>query len=139
MRISQLLGFGISLLLFSPGRAVAQSNAAGKTLCQDAKTQLDLNQCFARAWQKADAELNALYQSVKRKLDGPGLANLLEAQRTWIKYRDANCEGAAAQYEGGSIQPMIRSACLERVTRARVVEIHAVYDSDETRREHPTP
>jgi hypothetical protein len=29
---------------------------------------------------------------------------------------------------GGSMQPMIRAECMERVTRARITELHTVYD-----------
>jgi len=98
-------------------------------VCKDTKTQLDMNTCLASAYGDADRDLNALYTSVKGKLNPAAIAKLQEAQRAWIRYRDANCEAEAGLYEGGSIQPAVRSGCLGRVTRARVAELHTIYDT----------
>jgi uncharacterized protein YecT (DUF1311 family) len=107
----------------------ARTQTPAKELCADAKTQLEINECFGAAYKAADKELNAFYKSLSAKFIDKDLENLKAAQRAWIQYRDANCEAETALYEGGSIQPAIRGACLERVTRARIAELHAVYDT----------
>jgi uncharacterized protein YecT (DUF1311 family) len=81
------------------------------------------------AFRAADTELNAFYASVKKKLEAADLARLETAQRAWIRYLDANCEAETALYAGGSIQPAVHSGCLERTTRARIAELHSVYDT----------
>ena len=97
--------------------------------CKDAKTQLEMNVCLAGAYGDADRDLNAFYAAVKSKLHAAAVAKLQEVQRAWIRYRDLNCDAEAGLYKGGSIQPAVRSGCLERVTRERIAELHTIYDT----------
>lgn len=130
MRISFVPAVVIVGLFFAmPGRTVGQSSKARSQACENAKTQSEMNQCSADAYRASDKDLNALYASIKQKLDPDLFAKLQTAQRAWVSYRDADCEAESAQYEGGSIQPMIRSGCLERVTRTRIDELHVIYDT----------
>ena len=131
---ARTLGALVVFLLFAvppfcSAGASAQTSVPPKPGCENAKTQLEMNQCTAAAYQTSDQELNSVYASVKDKLDAALLEKLQIAQRAWIKYRDANCEAESALYDGGSIRPAIYSACMERVTRARIAELHAIYDT----------
>lgn len=119
----------VGLFLSMTGSTVGQSNKAGNQACENAKTQSEMNQCSAAAYRAADKDLNAVYGSLKEKLDPDLFVKLQAAQRAWVAYRDANCEAESALYEGGSIQPMIRSSCLERATRSRIDELHVMYDT----------
>jgi uncharacterized protein YecT (DUF1311 family) len=47
------------------------------------------------------------------------------AERAWLGYRKSNCAAEASIYEGGTIQPLIQTRCLARVTRARAEELRA--------------
>lgn len=88
------------------------------------QTQMELNECAAIDYKAADAELNAAWGATKSFYDGIGHGqDLLTAQRNWIAFRDANCEAEAALYEGGSIQPLIYSTCLTRLTRRRTEDL----------------
>lgn len=109
----------------SPQSTQSADNA--DTACNAANTQMEINQCFGNAYQKADKDLNQLYSRVKKKQDAAGLTRLQTAQRAWLKYRDAHCAAAAAIYRGGSIESSIRSGCLMRITRARIDEMQHVY------------
>jgi uncharacterized protein YecT (DUF1311 family) len=125
------------LLLFVAICVLAQkdenANATAARLpvrpCGEANSQVEINQCFDARYQKADAELNELYFQLMKKRDAATRSQLQAVQRIWIKYRNAHCEAAAALYQGGSIQPSIRSGCLERVTRYRIDEIVHVYST----------
>lgn len=128
MRSSIALSAIAAGLFFSTVSTVGQSETPSKQSCENAKTQAEMNQCSSAAYRAADKDLNALYASLKEKLDPDIFAKLQTAQRTWVNYRDANCEAESALYEGGSIQPTIRSSCLERATRARIEELHTIYD-----------
>jgi uncharacterized protein YecT (DUF1311 family) len=97
--------------------------------CQNANTQTEMNQCAAEAFRRADRELNDTYSAIIKKLHAAPLSKLRVAQRAWIQYRDANCDAATALYEGGSIAPMTHSLCLERITKSRTRELHAIYDT----------
>jgi uncharacterized protein YecT (DUF1311 family) len=110
--------------------AISGSAKSGAPVCGQANTQMEINQCFDTAYQKADKELSELYSELMKKREAATRDRLQTVQRLWIKYRDAHCEAAAALYQGGSIQPSIRSGCLERVTRYRIDEIRHVYSFD---------
>jgi uncharacterized protein YecT (DUF1311 family) len=116
-------------LLLMAGSVAAQTGDTAKTVCKDAKTQREMNECLASAYRDADEELNVFYSTLRKKFDSEALVKLQDAQRAWIKYRDTNCEAESALYEGGSIQPAVRAACLERATRARIAELHLIYDT----------
>jgi len=123
-----LLLFGL-FLLTAENTSSAQTPTQAEALCKDAKTQREMNECLAAAYQKADEELNVFYSSLRKKIGEVSFKKLQEAQRAWLKYRDANCEADSALYEGGSIQSAMRSGCLERVTRGRIAELHIIYDT----------
>jgi uncharacterized protein YecT (DUF1311 family) len=88
--------------------------------CPGARTQADLNLCASQAFQKADAELNKLYQQLMKGAGAAEKAKLRAAQLAWLRFRDAHCEYEAFGNRGGSIYPMVYSFCLEEVTRERV-------------------
>jgi uncharacterized protein YecT (DUF1311 family) len=106
--------------------ANAPSGQPSDAVCV-ANTQIEIDQCLSNAYQSADKELNQVYSQLMKKQDAAGQSRLQVAQRAWIKYRDAHCTAAAAIYQGGSIQPSVRSGCLTRITRARIDELHQVY------------
>jgi uncharacterized protein YecT (DUF1311 family) len=96
--------------------------AATASPCDEARTQMDMNECADREYRKADAELNRVYQQLMRASGGRD-AKLKSAQLAWIKFRDAECDYEAAFNEGGSMQPMTYSFCLADVTRARTKQL----------------
>ena len=102
--------------------ASAQKRAAGNP-CDDARTQLDMNICADKQFKIADAELNRVYNQLASKLEEDKRAKLKAAEVSWLKYRDSNCDYEASVYEGGSMQPMTYSFCLERMTKSRTTEL----------------
>ncbi|WP_019515544.1 lysozyme inhibitor LprI family protein [Sphingomonas sp. Mn802worker] len=95
----------------------------------------------ASDYHAADAQLNATYRSVMTRMQqldrgtkpsdlppaeraGPTYAQaLLNSQRAWLAYRDANCRAFSYEYRGGSAQGLSDRVCLTRVTRARTAEL----------------
>jgi len=95
----------------------------------------------ASEYQAADAQLNAAYRTAMarmKQLDraakpadlplaergGPSYSQaLLNSQRAWLAYRDANCRVFSYEYRGGSAQGLSNRVCLTRVTRARTAEL----------------
>ena len=90
---------------------------------EGAETQSAMNMCAARKFKEADAALNRVYNQLAAKLEADARAKLKAAEVSWLKYRDDNCEYEAAPFDGGSMQPLIRSSCLERMTKARTEEL----------------
>ncbi|WP_420126371.1 lysozyme inhibitor LprI family protein [Longimicrobium sp.] len=94
--------------------------------CEEPRTQTDMNICAGIAFQAADSVLNQVYPRVIAGLDSARVPLLREAQRQWIRLRDADCALEAAEFEGGSMQPMIHSFCRADRTRERVVYLRTL-------------
>jgi uncharacterized protein YecT (DUF1311 family) len=85
---------------------------------------MELNQCAATEYGRADAALNAAWGPTKAFADGIGVgAQLLDAQRKWIAFRDAACLAEADQFAGGSIRPLVWYSCLTRLTQRRTEDL----------------
>lgn len=92
--------------------------------CDNAQTQAEINACAGLQAQAADKILNQVYQQLQAKVkDSPQEQRLIEAQQQWIKFRDADCEYAKGQYEGGSIVPTIQAGCMTRLTEQRTKDL----------------
>ncbi|MCM2473219.1 DUF1311 domain-containing protein [Rhizobium sp. CG5] len=106
--------------------------------CANAMTQFDMNACAQKDYEAADARLNAQWKLTKtamadvdsgldEALKGASKA-LLDGQRAWIAYRDAQCTLAGFEARGGSMEPMLVSGCLAELTDARTKELKALAD-----------
>lgn len=104
--------------------------------CDEQETQTEMNICASRAFATADHALNAEWKEVVAtakvlddgmKGDDDGRPShysvLLDGQRAWLKYRDAQCASEGYWARGGSMEPMLIAACMERVTQARTKEL----------------
>ena len=112
-----------ALVLLADPVAVAPAAEAQTDRCPGAVTQLDLTDCAAREYRDADADLNRVYRDVMSLAGARQERGLREAQRAWLRFRDAHCAVEAAAYEGGSIQPMVRAFCLAGVTEQRADQL----------------
>lgn len=102
----------------------SEDPTAEASACNDPQTQVELNDCAASQAKAADEKLNQAYQQIRSELKGSDRDDLLiDAQLAWIEFRDKNCMFARSKYEGGSIEPLIYSDCIERVTQQRTEEL----------------
>jgi uncharacterized protein YecT (DUF1311 family) len=126
------LGAGLCLGLLSvAGAARADDDPAVD--CANATTQTDMNICADRDYKAADAALNVQYKKTRAAMVGwdadlddeqKGAEKaLLKAQRAWVDYRDGECEAEGFEARGGSMEPMLVSACLATVTRERTKQL----------------
>jgi uncharacterized protein YecT (DUF1311 family) len=117
----------LSLLGFHAVAQKAPVKKAGlKSPCADPQDQSTMNRCAHEAYQKADAELNNAYRQLMPKLEIAHQEKLKLAQRAWLAFRDAHCECESFAFEGGSMQPLLRSSCFEQVTRDRTKQLQAM-------------
>ena len=113
-----------ALILAALCAAGACAQASVKTHCASARSQLEMNRCWAR---EADVANQRLAATLKSTLDKtPVRAQTEQGQAKWVEYRDAHCAAVAAIYEGGSMQPMQRDSCVVRLTEQRIEELKAV-------------
>ncbi|MDQ1592427.1 MAG: hypothetical protein QOG71_3054 [Pyrinomonadaceae bacterium] len=106
--------------------AAEQDEADREDPCPGDRSQHELNQCAARARDKADAELNRVYRELMKDTSGAERAKLRDAQLAWLKFRDAHCDYRSVGNKGGSIYPMVVGFCLAKVTRERVEQLREI-------------
>ena len=99
---------------------------AQKLDCRMPVTQQDINQCAYQDYLVADDALNRSYRAaiarardLEQYVSADVEQSLRAAQRAWIAFRDLACAVEGMPNEGGSMQPMIVSGCLTRLTWAR--------------------
>lgn len=94
-----------------------------------AQTQLEMNMEAAAEARKADAAMTTVYKKLMAAQDEKGKKLLLDAQRAWIKYKEAHCTSVANAYDGGSMQPMVYNGCIAEITKARTKELQEMLDN----------
>ncbi len=111
---------GSALAADPPGlaqRVLAQPVETRPKDCANAD-MIGLKICAAAEFRAADKALNIAYQAARKEApDDKARALLLDAQRAWLKYRDAMCEWEGdGNYRGGSMSGLVILNCLTRVT-----------------------
>jgi uncharacterized protein YecT (DUF1311 family) len=113
----------VPLLLCATG-VVAEE----KIDCKHTTVQPDLNECAFDDFQKADAILKKVYAGAMQRLERGDADRLRDAQREWVKFRDAECLYRAGGPEslgiGASMGPMVEYDCEEELTKQRIEQLH---------------
>ena len=76
---------------------------------------------------KWDVALNEVYNTLKKQLSISDMKNLQHKEIQWIVHRDAVANKEAAQYKGGSIEPLIYISSLADTTKNRCYELVEKY------------
>ncbi len=117
--------------------AQAAPSTAGEAVdCDNAQTQVDMNLCAARDFESSDAALNAQWAETAARMKAldtqldrehdkqPGhFETLLDGQRAWLKFRDAQCLSESFLARGGSLQPLMVSQCKTYLTELRIQQL----------------
>ncbi len=119
-----------SLAMASPTQETSKIQLAQKLNCDNAQTQVEINQCAKLSYQNADKKLNQVYQKLVPTLSSSSKRKLITAQQAWIKFRDTSCEFERSQYEGGTIAPTIYFGCLEQTTLQRTQQLEEYLNSE---------
>jgi uncharacterized protein YecT (DUF1311 family) len=97
-----------------------------------ASSEVDIRECIGVELEYQDFLLNKYYKVLKRQAESKeGEKVLRDAQRAWIKYRDANCEFEAFPMKNGSGWTTLHLECLNTMTTQRAqalkTNINTVY------------
>ena len=119
---------------------VENANAQPEIDCQNAMSTAEMNACADKAFEAADKELNAAYQSALAAI--PGVASekpygaksweaaLRASQRAWVAFRDAECVGHLAFFwQGGSGASADIIGCKTELTKARTQVLRERYQN----------
>jgi len=114
---------------------VRGSYAADREMTQEYSTCLgksngvtiEMINCILAETMRQDARLNENYKRLISKLPTERKNALVEAQRAWIKFRDANC-GFYTDPEGGSAARVTANECFLNATADRAKELRLLAD-----------
>jgi uncharacterized protein YecT (DUF1311 family) len=95
--------------------------------CQAPASNAEETNCFIAASKAANSKLNATYSRIREVLSSDEQWDLQEAQRLWLRFREANCSAERNLYGSGTAVPMVYAACVEVNTRHRTAELKAMY------------
>lgn len=93
------------------------------------QTQLEMNQEADKNYKKADKELNLIYNKILKdyQTDTKFILKLKEAQKAWIKFRDAEMDALFPeedkQLQYGSVFPMCWSKAITDLTNERIKKL----------------
>ena len=82
-------------------------------------------ECIDKETQVQDARLNRAYRLAQQTLGAAQQSPLRDAQRQWIKYRDANC-GLYGRLTGGSIDRINGASCVLEMTKERTENLNGL-------------
>jgi uncharacterized protein YecT (DUF1311 family) len=88
-----------------------------------AQTQGEMNASASKSYSAANAQLAQAVLLYRSRLRSQQLDLFKKSQRQWEHFRDAACEFESSGVSGGSIRPMVQAACLETLTRERLVYV----------------
>lgn len=101
--------------------------------CDKAVNTIELNDCASIEKEKVESQLNATYKSVIQKLEHPEpeVADdywatkkaLVEAQRAWVKFREADCDAIYTWHRGGTIRTVMYIGCMQAHAEQRIKEL----------------
>jgi uncharacterized protein YecT (DUF1311 family) len=83
-----------------------------------------MSECNAQELRYQDRLLNSRYRALISGLNGKKRRELKEAQRLWIRYRDANC-GFYNGLTGGTMDIVASGGCYVDMTARRAMELEA--------------
>ena len=109
----------------------------------DASADAGLYDCAAKAYQQADAELNAVWKKALAAIDqnnpdapagltaaqiGEWKNDLIAAQKAWVAFKDIDCNQARSfEYWGGSARSLAVLSCQYEYTIGRTNDLKERY------------
>lgn len=92
-----------------------------------------MSACYAKEKVIWDELLNDWYKSARENMSGEVKTLLRDAQRQWIKWRDAKCDFAYGQFLGGTLGIPVSSYCVMETTATRALELRELVIEYESR------
>jgi uncharacterized protein YecT (DUF1311 family) len=88
---------------------------------------LDMVECIVAETDRQDVRLNKAYKDLLGQLSPARKKQLQDAQRAWLKFRDANC-GFYGDPDGGSMARVGANDCFMSATATRAKELEGFKD-----------
>lgn len=86
-------------------------------------TQTEMNEKAAEIYNLWDSQLNLVWADLKQTRTAQVMEELTGQEREWIQQKEQAVQEAAAEYEGSSMQSMVRDMKAAELTREQVYEL----------------
>ncbi|WP_457607820.1 lysozyme inhibitor LprI family protein [Nitratifractor sp.] len=104
--------------------------ASGSRQCFDhAQSTVEMKECAYREYRYYDRLLNESYRRLIRSLPAGEREKLRKAQRTWIVYRDLECDFEAYPVHGGTAEGLLVLGCKTELTRKRAKKLQELLET----------
>jgi uncharacterized protein YecT (DUF1311 family) len=87
--------------------------------CARASNAREMGLCTGFLYERADRELNLVWQQVISQLSSNERERLIDEELAWIEERDATCDRETVGHRGGNAYRSFVRSCLTRITRER--------------------
>lgn len=110
------------------GIILCTSMAANATDCSEAYSTIQIVACHEDRYLAADQALNAIYKEMMRSLSPEAGEKLKQAQRAWLKYRDASIALIAEiEKDSRSYGAIVVADYKAKIVEKRVQELKHVF------------
>lgn len=86
--------------------------------------QLENNNCLSFEYKAADLRLNELYKILVNALADP--KPLINSQRAWLKFRDAQCKFIVGEDKSGSGYSYSEDTCMIDLIEKRILDLKSI-------------
>ena len=125
-RKTVILSVVVLLLILGSQAGVIPGNAIAQQInCENPGSNVEYKECARRAYEAADKRLNQVYQQVISSVTGEERQKLIEAEQTWIQFRDRHCDFQVYRNRGGTGYGGFLSNCLEQLTNERTAHLES--------------
>ncbi|MGL5488057.1 MAG: lysozyme inhibitor LprI family protein [Shewanella sp.] len=102
--------------------------------CEKAMSTPDINECARIAQEKVEKNLNIVYRRVLKQIENINKnpeteaqvdfkKTFIEAQRLWVKFREADCQNVYKFNSGGTIRGLAFISCMQSRAEQRIKEL----------------
>jgi uncharacterized protein YecT (DUF1311 family) len=93
--------------------------------CANPANQAEITECANDAASKADTALNDAYGQLMNLLGSSEQTMLIDSQKAWIVFRDAECAFRTKSYSDGSIYSSLLANCIAELSTERATQLTA--------------
>lgn len=127
-RSSQIKTRLLTKLLCTAAASYTMIANAQQPVCHNDGSRVDAAVCAREDFVRADTQLSDAYQAALSMVGADSeradaRAAFVTAQREWIRFRDADCQGQDRIFQHGTMREAIVQLCLKGLTEQRTKEL----------------
>jgi len=107
----------------SAADAKMKTSAEYDRCMKKAYSDSDMEDCDLAETARLDKSLNDVYRALLKTYDANTRNFLLDAERKWVAFRDAECDYQYQTMEGGTMAKLLYGNCELRLTQQRLQDL----------------